>query len=239
MKGQSAVIEHLKDVPYQRRALMAIEFIFAPYHVVIISIVMVLTFITSPAILDISFQVLLDIFQIFLKVLTALLQVDFIVFCTGLIFPLTICIGLTQQRKDAAVNNLATIKTELRALRTMFMLFSKDFEADGKPPVATKADTILSNLAENVQLICRNDQSKQVVTTLWLCSDYRISMNGVAHYISDGIVDISNLLRECERQFPIYNQQKEAWSVRKSFSQMVDLYFFSRKFLEARVEHRQ
>ena len=48
---------HLKDETIVKMLWLSLEFIFLPYHVLVVLLVMALTLITSPALLDISFEV--------------------------------------------------------------------------------------------------------------------------------------------------------------------------------------
>ncbi len=139
-------------------------------------------------------------------------QVDFIVFCSGLIFPLTICISLTQQRKDLAISYLSIIKTEIRSLRIMFTCFNKDTRPGELPAVAKEAEPVLRNIVTQVMCMCRNDQDNQLATSIWL--DNPEGANAASHYISDGIAQVSALLGRTEREYPIYDKFKDGWAVR-------------------------
>jgi hypothetical protein len=48
---------HLKDETIVKKIWLCLEFIFLPYHVLVVLLVMALTLITSPALLDINFEV--------------------------------------------------------------------------------------------------------------------------------------------------------------------------------------
>ena len=140
-------------------------------------------------------------------------QVDFIVFCSGLIFPLTICIALTLQRKDQAVSYLSLIKTEIRALRIMFSCFNPPEE--GKISLADEAEPTLRNLAMYVMCMCRNDQENQIPKSIW--HEPQSGSNVAAHYIADSIANISSLLGRAERQHRVYDQFKDGWAVNDLF----------------------
>ena len=59
MKGQERN-KQLKDESFLQKAWLALEFIFLPYHLMMVSLVMLLSFITSPALLSVRFQVILS-----------------------------------------------------------------------------------------------------------------------------------------------------------------------------------
>jgi hypothetical protein len=190
MKGHESNTK-LKDASFLQKVWLSLEFIFLPYHLMMVFLVMILSFITSPALLNIRFQV------------------DFIVFCTGLIFPLTICIALTLSRKDQAYSYLTLIKTEIRSLRIMFSCFNAPQDED-EPSFASEAEPLLQKIAVYTMCLCRNDQEGQVPKMLW--SGERAGSNAAAHYIADCIASISALLGRAERQHKVYDTFKDGWA---------------------------
>jgi hypothetical protein len=216
MKGHESNTK-LKDASFLQKVWLSLEFIFLPYHLMMVFLVMILSFITSPALLNIRFQVRPSVFPVTVcvpdlpsKWVQMMSQVDFIVFCTGLIFPLTICIALTLSRKDQAYSYLTLIKTEIRSLRIMFSCFNAPQDED-EPSFASEAEPLLQKIAVYTMCLCRNDQEGQVPKMLW--SGERAGSNAAAHYIADCIASISALLGRAERQHKVYDTFKDGWAV--------------------------
>ncbi len=63
MKGHESNTK-LKDASFLQKVWLSLEFIFLPYHLMMVSLVMILSFITSPALLNIRFQVRPSVFPV-------------------------------------------------------------------------------------------------------------------------------------------------------------------------------